>query len=100
MAVRNLSVLLTANDTNLRTVITRAGSEVDHFANKVKAADATAGGSFKAMALGATALGTAVAVGFAYAATKAIGFQREMLNVNTVSGLTTGQLASLSQQVL
>lgn len=96
---KNIQVLLSADAGNLRRVLNQSAGEVDRFANRVGLANTGLNKSTIAMA-GAAAGAAAVAVGLAYAADKAIEFDKNMRNVNSLTGLTEDAFKSLEDQVV
>lgn len=100
MADRNISVLLSANSASLKQQLAIAGREVKSFGKEVNSASngVVSSSGIMGKALGAGAL--VVAAGLAYSVTKAIAFETQMRNVNSISKMSEGALKSLSNQVL
>lgn len=99
MAFKNISVLLSANSSNLVSGLARASLSVQSF-EKQTARTAlnvqNTGKSINVLKLGALGLAAAVA----YAVKSATQFQSKMLEVKAVSGASSGQMQQLSAKAL
>ena len=100
MSERNLSVLLTANTTSLKSQLAIASREVKQFGNEVEKTGNGVASKSGLMGRAVGAAGLVVAAGFAYAVAQAMKFETQMRNVNSISKLSEQQLASLSQVVV
>lgn len=97
---RNIQVLLSANTGDLKRGLLEGSRAVQRFESDVKRANASqsalAGGLKAGLAVGATA----VAVGLGYAVTKAAEFDKQMRNVNSLTGLSEKNFGALEKQVI
>lgn len=97
---RNIHVALSASSGNLRSVLAAAAGDVKKFEQGVESSGSAAS-KFADLAKKAAKIGAVtLAAGLALSAGAAVKFDREMRNVNSISGLTEGGLRSLSQQTL
>lgn len=97
---RNISVLLTANNTQLRTSLAQSAASVNAFDSAVQKSNKTMSTGSK-VGLGVLAGGAlAAGAGLLYATGKAIAFDKAMRNVNSISGLTEKEFAALEAQVI
>jgi len=100
---RVLQVVLTGNNTSLRQVLSSSSREVQQFGNEVRRSNngMVQSGNLAQTSLKALAgAGVLVAAGLGYAVVKAAEFEKNMRNVNSLSGLSEGALQSLEGQIL
>ena len=98
--VRNLQVLLTANTGNLEQGLLRASNQVEHFARQTNKSSESMLNFGNVAKVGAAAGAAAVAVGLAYAVTKAAEFDKSMRNVNSLMQLSPQGFKKMEDQVI
>lgn len=98
--LRVIEVVLTAHSGSLRTQLTQAAHEVDRFGRKVTQANKGALSSSKLMAAGMAVVGVTVAAGLSMAVGKAMEFETQMRNVNSISHMTEAEFRRLGGSVL
>lgn len=97
---KNISVMLTGNNTNLSSVLRQSGQDVDAFAKRTQSADRTAQGLSKTLKMGLAAGALSVAAGFSYAVVKAAQFDETMRNVNSLAGMSDKALGQVGAQLI
>lgn len=97
---RNIHVMMTANATQLRAQMAAAGRDVTAFDRHVQASNASVGRMSKGMKAAAAIGVAALAVGFSAAVSKAVEFDREMRNVNSIMKLSEDEFRAVSARVL
>jgi TP901 family phage tail tape measure protein len=100
MASRNINVLLTGNATSLRSTLVAAGRDVEAFERKAEGLGKSGSRSMQLWSGAAKAGGLVVAAALTYAVFKAAEFETQMQNVNSISKLSEGALASLGDEVV
>lgn len=97
---QNIQVLLSANNTNLKSVLTQSSAGIKAFDRTVEKSNVNLGKSGNL--LGNTLAGGALAAaaGLAYAAGKAADFDKAMRNVNSLAGLGETGFAALEKRVI
>ena len=99
MNARNINVLLTGNASQLRSTLVAAGNDVKKFDKTVESSGASTSRAAKIWGVAAKAGVLVLAASLIYAAGAAVGFERRMRNVNSISGLSEGALRSLGDEV-
>lgn len=97
---KNITVALSATQGNLPATLRSSAAQVKTWERQVQSTSSNVAGSNKLMATSFVALGVAVAAGLAYSIAKAIEFDKEMRNVNSLMHLSEEQFASLEKQVI
>ena len=104
MGVRNLSVLITGDGTDLRQALIRSAGEVERFTKTVEREGAKQGKAFAlpadAVKKGTAGLALALATGAVAVGTAAAVFEANLRNLNTISGQSEAQLARTGDAVL
>lgn len=100
MTTRNIQVLLTANNADLRRGLALAAADVDRFGSTVDNSNKKLMTGANLMKAGLAIGATAAAAGLAYASAKAVQFETAMRNVNSISGLTEEAFHQLGAQVV
>lgn len=99
-STHNLSVILTGNSTSLRSALMTAGREVKTFGKEVESTGKSAGRMGNLMG---TALKTgiiAVGVALAYSIGQAIGFDKAMRNVQSITKNTDGEIRTIGKSLI
>jgi TP901 family phage tail tape measure protein len=98
--MKNIQVLVGANNTNLSSVLAKSAAEVQGFQKKVEASNHSAISGAKLMGAAFLGAGVAIAAGLAYGVAKAIQFETSMRNVNSLSHLGAAAFRAQEQAVI
>src|SRR5690554_6002435 len=100
MATHNLSVILTGNATNLRSVLAAAGRDVKAFSGQVEAVGVSGQTSGKLLKQGLSLGIMAVGAAMAYSVGQAIGFETELRNIQSLTQQSDASLMALGDQIV
>jgi len=99
-AFSNISVLLTANNAQLRSVLSQSSASVNAFGRTVDQNNKKSDSLGKTLGKGLAAGAGLAAAGLTYATSKAIEFDKAMRNVNSLAGLSEEKFATLEKRVI
>src|SRR5690349_16857550 len=88
---KNLQVVLSANNSELKSVLAQSSAQVNAFQRDVDRSNRGLMSTGNLMKAGLAAGAMAAGAGLAYAATKAAEFDKAMRNVNSLAGLNEKQ---------
>lgn len=97
---KNIAVMLTANNSNLRSTLIQSAAGVDAFTKKVESSNGSLVKSSTLLKSGLAAGALAAGAGLAYAVTQAVEFDKNMRNVNSLAGLGEKAFGQLEQRVI
>lgn len=100
MSQHNLSVVLTGNATSLRSTLLAAGREVEGFGKKVESSGRSAQKMGSMLATGLKAGVVAVGLAMAYSIAQAVGFDKAMRNVQSITKNTDAELRVMGKSLI
>lgn len=97
---RTVNVVMTASAPNFRRVLSTAALEYDYFQRKVEGGNAKMAASAATLGRAFATAGLGVAIGLGYAITKAVQFDKEMRNVNSLLHQSEAQFKQTENAVV
>jgi|GEM_PF-2481516 len=97
---KNIQVLLSANNSNLKSVLAQSATSVDMFQKKVDQSNKGLATKSNALKVGLAGGAMAAGAGLMYAAAQAAEFDKAMRNVNSLAGLSETALGQLQDRVI